>query len=48
MLAGALIGGLLVLNVSIASAIAVALGLVLAVGLAAHVASRSDAAWTRP
>jgi len=48
MLAGAVTGGLLVLNVSIASAIAVALGLVLAVGLAVHVASRSDAAWTRP
>ena len=48
MLAGALVGGLLVLNVSVASAIAVALGLVLAVGLAAHLLSRSDAAWTRP
>jgi uncharacterized membrane protein YoaK (UPF0700 family) len=48
MLAGALAGGLLVLNVSIASAIALALGLVLAVGLAAHLASGSDAAWTRP
>ncbi len=48
MLAGALIGGLLVLNVSVASAIAVALGLVLAVGIAVHLASRSDAAWTRP
>jgi uncharacterized membrane protein YoaK (UPF0700 family) len=48
MLAGALLGGLLVLNVSVASAIAVALGLVLAVGLAVHIASRSDAPWTRP
>jgi uncharacterized membrane protein YoaK (UPF0700 family) len=48
MLAGALLGGLLVLNVSIASAIAVALGLVLVVGLAVHIASRSDAAWTQP
>ena len=48
MLAGAVIGGLLVLNVSIASAIAVALGLVLAVGLAAHLVSGSDAEWTRP
>jgi uncharacterized membrane protein YoaK (UPF0700 family) len=48
MLAGALTGGLLVLNVSVASALAVALGLVLAVGLAAHLGSRSDAAWTRP
>jgi uncharacterized membrane protein YoaK (UPF0700 family) len=48
MLAGALTGALLVLDVSIASALAVALGLVSAVGLAVHLASRSDAAWTRP
>ena len=48
MLTGALIGGLLVLNVSVASAIAVALGLVLAVGLAAHLVSGSDAEWTQP
>jgi uncharacterized membrane protein YoaK (UPF0700 family) len=48
MLAGALIGALLVLNVSIASALAVALGLVLAAGVAVHVVSRSDGAWTRP
>ena len=48
MLIGALIGALLVLNVSIACAIALALGLVIAVGLAAHIASRSDALWTRP
>ena len=48
MLAGALIGAVLVLNVSVASAIAVALGLVLAVAGAARLASRSDAAWTRP
>jgi len=48
MLNGALIGGLLVLNVSVASAIAVALGIVLAVGLAAHLVSGSDAEWTRP
>jgi uncharacterized membrane protein YoaK (UPF0700 family) len=48
MLVGALIGGLLVLNVSIACAIAVALGLVVTVGLAVHIASRSDPSWTRP
>ena len=48
MLAGALTGGLLVLNVSIAATVAVALGLVLAVGLGVHIASRSNAAWTRP
>lgn len=48
MLIGALLGALLVLNVSVASAIAVALGLVLIVGFAVHLASRSDAPWTRP
>jgi uncharacterized membrane protein YoaK (UPF0700 family) len=48
MLVGALSGGLLVLNVSIASALAVALVLVTAVGLAVHLASGSQAAWTRP
>jgi uncharacterized membrane protein YoaK (UPF0700 family) len=48
MLAGALIGGLLVLNVSVAAALTVALGLVLAVGLAAHLVSGSDGEWTRP
>jgi uncharacterized membrane protein YoaK (UPF0700 family) len=48
MLAGALSGGLLVLNVSVASALAVALGLVTAVGLAVHLASDSQAPWTHP
>ena len=48
MLAGAAIGGLLVLNVSVASTLAVALTLVLAIGLAAHLVSGSDAEWTRP
>jgi uncharacterized membrane protein YoaK (UPF0700 family) len=48
MLVGALSGGLLVLNVSVASALAVALGLVIAVGLAVHLTSSSVAAWTRP
>jgi uncharacterized membrane protein YoaK (UPF0700 family) len=48
MLTGALIGAVLVLNVSVASAIAVALGLVLIVVVAVHLASRSNAPWTRP
>jgi uncharacterized membrane protein YoaK (UPF0700 family) len=48
MLTGALIGAVLVLNVSVASDIAVALGLVLVVILAVHLASRADAPWTRP
>lgn len=48
MLAGAVIGGVLVLRVSIAAALAVALGLVVLVGLSAHLASRSDADWSRP
>jgi uncharacterized membrane protein YoaK (UPF0700 family) len=48
MLIGALLGALIVLNVSVACAIALALGLVVAVGLAAHITSRSGAAWTRP
>jgi uncharacterized membrane protein YoaK (UPF0700 family) len=48
MLTGALIGAVLVLHVSVASDIAVALGLVLLVALAVHLLSRSDAPWTRP
>ncbi len=48
MLVGALVGALLALNVSVAAAIALALGLVSAVALAVHLASRSDAPWTRP
>lgn len=48
MLGGALTGGLLVLNVSIASAVAVALAIVLAVALAAHLTSGSQAGWTHP
>lgn len=47
MLGGALVGALLVLNVSIVASIAVAFGLVSAVGLIAHAVSRTDAAWTR-
>jgi uncharacterized membrane protein YoaK (UPF0700 family) len=48
MLAGALIGAVLVLHVSVAADIALALALVLLVALAVHLASRSDAPWTRP
>ncbi len=47
MLLGALTGGLLVLHVAIAAALAVAGAIVLGVGLAVHVASRQDAPWIR-
>jgi uncharacterized membrane protein YoaK (UPF0700 family) len=47
MLLGALTGGLLVLHVAIAAALATAAAIVLAVGLAVHALSRSDAAWIR-
>ncbi len=47
MLLGAFVGGLLALHVSVAATLALALALSSAVGLAAHAASRSDAAWTR-
>jgi uncharacterized membrane protein YoaK (UPF0700 family) len=45
MLLGALTGGLLVLHVSIAAAVAVAAALVLLVALTVHVLSRADAPW---
>jgi len=45
MLAGAVAGGLLVLHVSIAAALALAGAVVLAVGLAVHLLSRSSAPW---
>ena len=48
MLVGALIGGLLVLKVSVAAAIATALGLVVLVALSVHLASRGRAPWTSP
>ena len=48
MLLGALVGALLALRVSIAVALAAALALVLCAGLAVHILSRSQAAWTRP
>ncbi len=47
MLLGALAGGLLALDVSVAAALALASAIVLAVALAAHVLSRSAALWTR-
>ena len=47
MLLGALLGGLLVLHVSIALPLAVALALVASTGLAVHLLSRSRADWTR-
>jgi uncharacterized membrane protein YoaK (UPF0700 family) len=47
MLLGALVGGLLVLNVSVAAALAVALGFVLAVGVSVRILSHHDGAWTR-
>jgi uncharacterized membrane protein YoaK (UPF0700 family) len=45
MLLGALAGGVLVLHVSVAAALALAAGLVLAVALVSHVISRVDAPW---
>jgi uncharacterized membrane protein YoaK (UPF0700 family) len=47
MLAGALIGAVLVLHVSVVADVALALCLVLLVALAVHFASRGDAPWTR-
>jgi len=47
MLLGALAGGLLALDVSVAAALALATAIVLAVALAAHSLSGSTAAWTR-
>jgi uncharacterized membrane protein YoaK (UPF0700 family) len=47
MLLGALAGGLLALDISVAAGLAVAFALVAAVGLAIHLLSDADAAWTR-
>jgi uncharacterized membrane protein YoaK (UPF0700 family) len=47
MLLGALAGGLLVLHVSVAAALAVALAVAGAILLAAHALSSSEAVWTR-
>jgi uncharacterized membrane protein YoaK (UPF0700 family) len=46
MLLGALLGGLLVLHVSVAAALGLALALVCATGLAVHLLSRANGAWT--
>jgi len=45
MLLGALAGGLLVLHVAVAAALALAGAIVLVVGIAVHVLSRPNAAW---
>lgn len=47
MLVGALIGGLLAVNASIAAPLAIAVGLLAFTGFGARVLSRSHAAWTR-
>jgi uncharacterized membrane protein YoaK (UPF0700 family) len=47
MLLGALTGGLLVLHVTIAAAVAVAGAIVLTVALAVHALSRTQSDWTR-
>jgi hypothetical protein len=47
MLLGALAGGLLALEVSVAATLGVALGIVLTVGFIIRVLSRHDAAWAR-
>ena len=47
MLLGALVGGLLVLHVSVAAALALAATLALAVALVVHVLARVDAPWIR-
>jgi|HubBroStandDraft_6_1064221.scaffolds.fasta_scaffold358091_2 uncharacterized membrane protein YoaK (UPF0700 family) len=48
MLLGALFGGLLALHVAVSSALALAVAIVLMVGLAAHALSRRDAPWIHP
>jgi uncharacterized membrane protein YoaK (UPF0700 family) len=47
MLLGALAGGVLALEVSVAAGLATAAAVVLAVALSVHLASRTDAAWAR-
>ncbi len=47
MLLGAFIGGLLVLHVTVASALAVAAAIALAVGIAMHFLSHADAPWIK-
>lgn len=48
MLAGAVVGGVLVLHVSIAAALGLATGLLLVAGLVTHWVSASPAPWTAP
>ena len=48
MLAGAVVGGMLVLHVSIAAASGLATGLLLVAGLVTHWVSASPAPWTAP
>jgi uncharacterized membrane protein YoaK (UPF0700 family) len=47
MFSGALIGALLVLHIGIALPLTIALAMTVCVGLASHMAGRSDPAWTR-
>jgi uncharacterized membrane protein YoaK (UPF0700 family) len=47
MLLGALVGGLLVLHVTVAAALALAAAIVLAVGVFVHFLSRADAPWVK-
>jgi uncharacterized membrane protein YoaK (UPF0700 family) len=47
MLLGALVGGLLVLHVTVAAALALAAAIVLAVGVFVHLLSRADAPWVK-
>ena len=45
MLLGALAGGVLALEVSVAAGLAAAAAIVIAVAISVHIASRSDAVW---
>jgi uncharacterized membrane protein YoaK (UPF0700 family) len=45
---GALSGGLLVLNLGVAAALAFGLAIIVAVAIAAYLLSRTSASWTRP
>lgn len=46
--AGALTGGLLILNVGIAAGLGFGLAIIVSVAIAAHIASRTEADWTVP
>jgi hypothetical protein len=45
---GALSGGLLILHVGVAAALAFGLAIIVGVAIAAHVVSRTPASWTAP